>query len=75
MGMSTTPVMFTDDRLAIKVEECTPKFADYLRKGKKLSLRQFSRGNRTCVEKVNETDEFIFQTEDGREFARGPVAR
>ena len=75
MGMKKSRVMFKEDRLAIKVEECSPKFADYIQKGKNLSLRQFSRGNRVRVEEVHGTEEFIFSSEDGREFAKGPVVK
>lgn len=75
MGMSTKSVSFVDDRLAIVPDECSSKYINYLRYAKKLSLRQFAKGRRASVEEVVGTDEFIFRSEDGLDFARGVVAK
>lgn len=75
MGMTTKSVPFADDRIAIVPDECSPKYVNYLRYSKKLSLRQFAKGRRVCVEEIVGSNEYIFRTEDGSEFASGPVAR
>jgi len=75
MGMSTKSVSFVDDRLAIVPDECSPKYVNYLRYSKKLSLRVFGKGRRVNVEEVVGTNEFIFRSEDGVDFAMGRVAR
>jgi len=71
MGISTRPIPFTDDRAAIRVEEGTREYITHMQTGRKLSLKQFARGQRVSVEEVVETEELIFRTEDGARFARG----
>jgi len=73
MGMSTTPVSFTDDRMAIVPDESSPKYVDYIRYSRKLTLRKFAGGRRVSVSKVSGTNEYIFESMDG-EFAKGQVA-
>lgn len=74
MGISTRPIPFTDDRTAIRVDEGSREYITHMQTGRKLSLRQFARGQRVTAEEVVETGELIFRTEDGARFARGKRA-
>ena len=71
MGISTRPIPFTDDRTAIRVDEGSREYITHMQTGRKLSLKQFARGQRVSVEEVVETKELIFRTEDGARFACG----
>jgi hypothetical protein len=71
MGVSTESIPFTDDRMAICVNEGSCEYMPHMQFGYELSLRNFSQGQRVFVEKVIETGEFIFRSEDGTRFACG----
>jgi len=75
MSISTTPVPFCDDRLSITVDECSAKYLEYMRRKVPLSVREFSGGRRMRIEKVDGADEFIFESPDGLEFAKGLVVK
>jgi len=74
MGISTRQITLTDNTLVIRVEEGTREYITHMQTGRKLSLRQFARGQRVTAEEVIETGELIFRTEDGERFARGKRA-